>query len=255
VKAWSLRPRPVIFPNTERTRPRASITIQGPEQAAPSDEPGSPLANQLAGEVVADDARAYALVLPEVERVLTRTDDYEPLWRDAWRRTATALESFARGASGVEVSEDASLSLVTLSKELFGPAGFDPAQHGMPLMAISHHARGQLFLIAAPMRGLWSYRVDYPYYSWAETVVRPRVVRRDFRALIERLNHLESSAAVGEWRADTSELSSAFKFMDRGGAPAASSLTPERVAEEVGHALLEARSEEGQLKIAGASDG
>jgi hypothetical protein len=143
---------------------------------------------------------------------------------------------------------------VTLSNELFGPAGFDPAQHSMPLMAVSHHARGQLFLIAAPMRGLWSYRADYPYYSWAETVVRPMVARRDFAALIKRLNELESSAD-GEWRADTSELSSAFKFMDQRGVPVASSLKPERVAEEVRRALLEALSEDGRLKIVGASDG
>lgn len=239
---------------TTEAAARASITIQGPDQAAPSDVPGSPLANQLAGEVVADDARAYALVLPEVERVLTRTDDYEPLWRDAWRRTAAALESFARGTSRVEESGDARLSLVTLSHELFGPAGFDSAQHSTPSMAISRHARGQLFLIAAPMRGLWSYRADYPYYSWAETVVRPAIKRRDFDALMTRLNELENGAA-GEWRADTSELSSAFKFMNRSGVPVASSLTPERVADEVRLALLEALREDGQLKLAGASDG
>jgi hypothetical protein len=68
------------------------------------------------------------------------------------------------------------------------------------------------------------------------------------------LNELESGAD-GEWRADTSELSSAFKFMDQRGVPAASSLKPGRVAEEVRRALLEALSEDGQLKIIGASDG
>jgi hypothetical protein len=233
---------------------RASITIQGPDQPHPGEAPGSPLANHLAGEVVADDARAYALVLPEVERVLTRTNDYEPLWRDAWRRTAAALESFARATSRVEEFADARLSLITLSTELFGPSGFDPAEHSLPLMAISHNARGRLFLISAPMKGRWSYRVDYPYYSWAETVVRPAIARRDFQALINRLNELENGDA-GEWRADTSELSSAFKFMDRGGAPAASGLTPERVAEEVRLALLEEVSDDGQaIKTAGASD-
>jgi len=233
---------------------RASITIQGPDQPVPGEEPGSPLANHLAGEVVADDAQRYALVLPVVERVLTRTDDYEPLWRSAWQRTAAALESFARAASRVEEFADARLSLVTLSDELFGPVGFDLAGHSIPLMAISHTARGQLFLIAAPMQGLWSYRVDYPYYSWAETVTRPAIVRRDFQALVTRLNELEKGAQ-GEWRVDTNELSSAFKFMDRGGAPAASGLTPERVAEEVRLALLEEGSEDGRAtKMAGASD-
>src|SRR5712671_4581801 len=51
---------------------RASIVIQGSD--SPTDNTGSPLARQLAGTAVADDARAYELVLPEVEGVLTRTN-------------------------------------------------------------------------------------------------------------------------------------------------------------------------------------
>src|SRR6266849_5471564 len=48
---------------------RASIVIQGSE--SPTDEQaGSPLARQLAGEPVNDEARAYELVLPHLERVL-----------------------------------------------------------------------------------------------------------------------------------------------------------------------------------------
>jgi hypothetical protein len=211
---------------------RASIVIQGSDQVTASEESGSPLANKMAGETVLDDARAYALVLPEVLRVITRTDDYEPLWQNAWTRIEAALESFARGASKVEEYMDARLSVVTLSPELFGPSGFDPLRHAVPYTAISHQARGQLFLIAAPTSGGFSYRVDYPYYSWAETVVRPKVLRRDFSALLARLNELERSDA-GEWRKDTSQLSSAFKFMDGSGSERASSLAPEVVAEEM----------------------
>lgn len=218
---------------------RASIVIQGSDQVAPDEEPGSPLANHLAGEVLTDDARAYQLILPEVERVLTRTDDYEFLWRDGFARVHAAMESFARGRSKVEELTDARLSVVTLAPELFSPAGFDPTRHAAPYTAITHHARGQLFLIAAPMSGGWSYRVDYPYYSWAETVSRPMIVRRDFRDLLARLNELEKEASA-EWRADTSELSSAFKFLDRSGNPGASSLAPELVADELRSFLREA---------------
>jgi hypothetical protein len=64
---------------------RASIVIQGSDQASANNETGSPLACQLAGADVDDDARAYELVLPEVERVLTRVNDYEPLWRGGYR--------------------------------------------------------------------------------------------------------------------------------------------------------------------------
>jgi hypothetical protein len=230
---------------------RASIVIQGSEQVVASEEPGSPLANKRVGETVTDDARAYALVLPEVERVLLRTDDYEPLWRDAWTRVAAALESFARGTSKVEECADAHLSVVTLSPELFGPKGFDPTRHAVPFTAISHHARGQLFLICAPTSEGWSYRVDYPYYSWAETVVRPAIVRRDFDRLLARLNELEANVA-GSWRKDTGEMTSAFKFMDRGGAPGASGLAPERVAEEMRAMLVETETEKA---ITGTHDG
>lgn len=230
---------------------RASIVIQGSDQVAPNDEPGSPLANHLAGEVLTDDARAYELVLPEVERVITHTGDYEFLWCEAFARISAAMESFARDRSRVEEFADASLSVVTLAPELFSPAGFDPTRHAAPYTAIAHHARGQLFLIAVPMTSGWSYRVDYPYYSWAETVSRPMVVRRDFRAILARLNELEKGASA-EWRADTSELSSAFKFMDRSGNLVASSLAPEQVADEIRSLLREADL----LKaVAGAHDG
>lgn len=231
---------------------RASLVIQGSDQVAPGEEPGSLLANHLAGEVLKDDARAYQLVLPEVERVLTRTDDYEFLWRDAFARIHRAMESFARGTSKVEELRDAHLSVVVLAPELFAPKGFDPSLHAAPYTAISHHARGQLFLIAAPMSDGWGYRVDYPYYSWAETVVRPPVLRRDFQLIIARLNELEKNASA-EWRADTSELSSAFKFMDRSGKLSASSLAPERVTEEM-RALL--REDDASRAVAGgAHDG
>src|SRR5882762_8477927 len=56
------------FTNEEAVR--ASIVIQGSDQPSPNDEGGSPLARQLAGKQV-DDARAYELVLTEVERVIT----------------------------------------------------------------------------------------------------------------------------------------------------------------------------------------
>jgi hypothetical protein len=44
---------------------RASIVIQGSDQAFPHDEAGSPLARQLNGDKPCDDARAYDLVLPK----------------------------------------------------------------------------------------------------------------------------------------------------------------------------------------------
>jgi hypothetical protein len=90
----------------------------------------------------------------------------------------------------------------------------------------------------------WSYRVDYPYYSWAETVVRPRIERRDFNALVSRLNELEEGkanggSAQGYWVLDEREMTSAMKFLDESGTLGASTLPPEIVAEEMRRALQE----------------
>ncbi len=219
---------------------RASIVIQGSDD--PMDETGSPLARHLAGETVTDHARAYELVLPEVEKVLTRIDDYEFLWRDVWQRIEGAMESFERGTSKVAEFANAKLSLITLAPEIFSSSGFKPTRHGAPYTAISRYARGELYLITRPLNGGLGYRMDYPYYSWAETVVRPRIERRDLSALVARLNELEQSAE-GVWKVDTSELSSAAKFVDRTGAPAASTLAPEKVVEATRSALEQQREE------------
>lgn len=215
---------------------RASIVIQGSDQPIPDTDSRSPLAYQLAGEDV-DDARAYELVLPEVERLLTRTDEYEPLWRSAWDQIAKAIESFERGASTVTEFGEAGVSLVTLAPDVFSPSGFNPTRHAAPYTAISHYAKGRLFLITTPLRDGWSYRIDYPYYSWAETIVRPRIERRDFSPLLFRLNQIEGEKE-GVWKADSSELASAFKFLSKHGNLAASTLAPDDVAQAIREEMI-----------------
>lgn len=214
---------------TNENAVRASIAIQGSDQPTPGDESGSPLACQLAGENVEDDARAYDLVLPEVERLLTKTDEYEPLWRSAWEKIATAMESFERGASEVVEFDDAGISLVTLAPDVFSPSGFNPTRHAAPYTAISRYAKGRLFLITTPLKNGWAYRIDYPYYSWAETIVRPRIHRGDFSQLLAELNQLEPEGD-GVWKLDNSEMTSAIKFLGADGMLAPSMLAPDEVA-------------------------
>jgi uncharacterized protein DUF6687 len=228
---------------------RASIVIQGADSPIPGEDAGSPLARHLAGGEATDEARAYELVLPEVERVITRTGDYEFLWHDVWQRIEAALESFARGESKVEEDAATSLSVITLAPGLYGSRGFSPTRHNAPFTAISANARGRLFLVALPMMNGWSYRIDYPYYSWAETIVRPRIARRDFRPLIARLNELEQQKAKGEsaqaaWALDGNEMTSAVKFLDETGKPCASWLSPEAVAQELRATLNNAQAEQ-----------
>jgi len=221
---------------------RASIVIQGADAPAPGAGLASPLARRLNGGAPVDEKRAYDLVLPEVERVIERTGEYEELWREGWALVEAALDSFARGASRVEEDAEARLSVVTLAPELFGPEGFRPTRHVPPFTAIAHHARGEVFLVATPAEGGWSYRVDYPYYSWAVTVDRPAVARRDFSALVARLNELEGDGDGARWRLDASELASAVKFAGADGSLRASRLEPDAVAAEMRSALRELRA-------------
>lgn len=215
---------------------RASIVIQGVDQASGTNETVSPLARQISGKDIIDDATCYDLILPEVEKVLTRTDDYEPLWREGWQNVALALESFARGSSSVLEYPEAGVSLVTLAADIFSPSGFNPTRHAAPYTAISHHARGRIFVIAAPTTDGWVYRIDYPYYSWADTVVRPKVKRQDLGGALEQLNQLETIAA-GNWQVDKSEMTSAVKFIGSDGLLAPSKLEPHTVASVVSAAL------------------
>lgn len=196
---------------------RVSIAIQGSEQAGGDNKDASPLAEFLAGHEVDDDARAYELVFPEVEKLLSNVSAYEFLWREGWNNVALALESFARGESRVVEHEDSRISLITLAPNLIDPAP-----------AIAKHARGELFLIAAPLENGWSYRIDYPYYSWAETVVRPRIARRDLTSALALLNEKETSRD-GRWKTDGRTLTSAVKFLDDNGALAVSQLSPDEV--------------------------
>ncbi len=208
---------------------RASIVIQGPDQPSPGDESGSPLACYLAGEIVDDDAQAYELVLPEVERIFTRINNYEQLWRPAWEKIAAAIESFERGASQVTEFADSGLSLVTLAPEMFSPVDLDASRHAAPYTAISRYAKGSLFLIATRLKNGWAYRIDYPYYSWAETIVRPRIERRELSQLLVKLNQLETEGE-GVWKFDNSEMTSAIKFLSSDGMLTASKLAPDEVA-------------------------
>jgi hypothetical protein len=196
---------------------KVSITIQGPDQATPNKVEGSPLAGRIAGELFDDDERAYELVLPEVERLLSDVNAFEPLWRDGWKAVAEALDSFASGDSRVIENEASRISLITLKPGLWSP-----------FAAISKNARGEMFLIATPASGGWSYRLDYPYYSWAETVVRPHIPRRDLANALATLNDKEPNRD-GSWKTDNREMTSAVKFLNADGTFGVSRLEPDDV--------------------------
>lgn len=212
---------------------RVSIAIQGAEQSSPNNDDGSPFAQMLAGREFAtriadNDALAYELIFPELERLLTNVNAYEPLWREGWNHVAAAIESFERGQSQVEEFADSRISLITLAPDIFDGSGFSPTRHSAPFTAISKFARGEMFLIAIPNPGGWFYRLDYPYYSWAETVVRPHISHRDLSSALATLNAKEPNRE-GQWKTDNREMTSAAKFFADGGSLGVSRLEPDDV--------------------------
>jgi hypothetical protein len=174
--------------------------------------------------------RRWRRCWPEVERLLTNVNAYEPLWRDGWKAVADALESFESGRSQVREYRDSKISVVTLAPDIFHGGGFSPTRHSAPFTAISKYAMGELFLIGIPADGGWFYRLDYPYYSWAETVVRPLIARRDLTEALHALNEKENSRS-GEWKKDSREMTSAVKFLDESGGLTPSRLQPDQVLE------------------------
>lgn len=216
---------------------RISIAIQGSEQASRDSEAISPLASFVAGQTVNDEARAYELVLPEVETLLSNTAKYEHLWSSGWQQIVRSCESFERGTSKVQEFPDLRLSLIEVSPDIFQPQGFDPTRHNAPFTAISRYARGSIFLIVTPFRDGWIYRLDYPYYSWAETLVRPSIQRRDLTSLLSQLNAKEPNRD-GLWSPNSSELTSAVKFLDEQQSNLPSLLRPDEVMAIVRSELL-----------------
>jgi hypothetical protein len=209
---------------------RISLAIQGSDQATPEEDTGSPFARMLAAENVNDNARCYELILPKLEHLLTNINDYEALWLAGWKKIVDALESFDRGSSTVTEFSDSKLSLVMLDHEIFSGSGFNPTRHSAPYTAISKFVHGELFVIAIPSSDGWFYRIDYPYYSWAETVVRPMIKRRDLTNALQTLNSKEGNRN-GRWQPDNSEMTSAAKFMDAEQALTPSHLKPEEVVD------------------------
>ncbi|HEU5059305.1 MAG TPA: DUF6687 family protein [Kofleriaceae bacterium] len=187
--------------------------------ALQSEDGVSPLASQVRGAPVDDDEEAYRLVLPVVGELVAAPDRFEPLWRDGLAAIDRAMDGFAAGRSRVDEDPAHLVSAVQLERGV----PLEAARH-----AISHHASGRLYLIASELAGGgWSYRIDWPYWSWAETVDRPRIERVDLEPLAARLRALDPG---GTWRLQRGHISDSLEA-------AGSRARPEEVAAEVRAAL------------------
>lgn len=168
--------------------------------AIQAEDGSSPLASQVRGATVDDDAEAYRLVLPVIGDLLAVPDRFEPLWREPLAAIDAAMEGFAAGRSRVDEDAGGRVSSIQLERGV-------SLEAARP--AISHHARGGIYLVAREEDGgTWRYRVDWPYWSWAETVDRPRIDAIDLAPAAARLAAIDPA---GGWQVESGHLADAIR--------------------------------------------
>lgn len=198
---------------------RVSLSLQGT-----ADRPW-PIAPGCDG----DEARAYSLALPQIGRLLSDPGSFEALWRPSWDALMRCVESFESGRSTVQNDPDGRLSVVLLEPEILGNGRFHPTAGDVTSTAMAPRVRGEWVAISTPRAGGWTWRVERAFHSWADTVVRPRFARRPGAPAVARLSALEGSTS-GTWRPGRGSLGCALSFVDDGGRPAISTLSPEAVS-------------------------
>jgi hypothetical protein len=112
----------------------------------------------------ADDAEAYAIVLPRLPELLATLDRRRDLWGEEWQTLQTVIQAVASGAIRFE------------RRDRFGLAwhGSDQAEAPGPLLARHFLPGCSRYLLAFEQQdGTFHYRYERPRYAWAETVVRP----------------------------------------------------------------------------------
>ncbi len=198
---------------------RVSLAIQG------SDEDPWPMATGCDG----DEARAYSVVLPQIERLLEDPGAFEAKWAAGWSRLVRCVESFDRGTSIAVNDPSGVLSTVVLDPTVAGLGRFRPTGVDPPSIAIGQRARGEWIAIATPRGDGFTWRVERAFHAWADTVERPRLARRPAAPAVAMLAELEANGH-GTWRAGKGLLGPVLWFVDDRGAPAVSRLAPDEVS-------------------------
>jgi hypothetical protein len=126
----------------------------------------------------ADDAAAYAAVLPRLPGLTGTLDDHRFLWGPEWDRLQEARAALDSGR--LHAHRQAAIGLLI----------HDPGQPEAPgaLLARLFLPGARRYLLAFDRGdGRFDYRYERPRYAWADTVVRPVLPAPDARALAEAL--------------------------------------------------------------------
>jgi len=169
--------------------------------------------NQMAANV---DGDKYSPLLPKVEDLLIKPQNYSELWQSDWQRLESDLNLIDSGK--VKITEHPQTDLAIIE----APQPIDP-------MAIcSRTDRLRILTIF----GEGFYQLQYRYESWVQVVSRVVLPRIDFYPLADRLREIEQ--VQGTWKyGDTADIMPSLQFVDFEGTPIPSGIPRELVIAEV----------------------
>ncbi|MEK7702769.1 MAG: DUF6687 family protein [Nitrospirota bacterium] len=172
----------------------------------------------------------YNTIITEIDTIIKKKNDYRYLWKDRFDKIVASMELFEKRKLWVEEYKDEKLSVI------INDTRPEP-------QAIDYYCKGDAFLIAEDKantqtngNGRYAYELCYRYYSWADTVRRPAILKASLNHLADHLNKNETSKS-GKWIAapeNKKPLSTvALTFADDRGNRALSALLPDKVTESV----------------------
>ncbi|HET6370613.1 MAG TPA: DUF6687 family protein, partial [Nitrospiria bacterium] len=182
------------------------------------DSPESPVKSPPVGN---RDAACYGALLSALPDLFHKKADYENLWRKRFDEIIHSFSLFEKGIVMLEEYDEERLSVIVDERR--------PARE-----AIDRYCQGDLYLVVQDREtetGGFYYELEYRYYSWADTVVRPKINPIPMEELALQLNRREGNRA-GNWRAGhhaNQALTSVLTFVDPEGGELPSTLHPEEV--------------------------
>ena len=149
------------------------------------DDDRSPIAGRIRG--LPEHARYQILyddLLSRMPGLLEDAASYSSLWSDALKEVLRSLVRI-RDVARVREHDDARLTVIETAEELHAMARFNVARHHRVLTA-TRSSGGTL------------YSMDFPIFSWFETVTPPRGTRLDLAPLAADLQRIDP-APGGRW--------------------------------------------------------
>ena len=165
----------------------------------------------------------YKVLLQELPDLIKRKDEYSDLWRVQFDKIVASMELFEKRALWVQEFNEVGLTVIVDDTK--------PAPQ-----AIDYYCKGDIFLVVQEHAGKYQYELSYRYYSWADTVRRPKISKISTTHLAEHLNRNEKEHH-GKWRSETKGQpfysTVVLSFTDDKGSPCFSGISPNEVTQSV----------------------